>query len=71
MISCCFGLDLEATKPILLHIPRGYANRFKALEPNARVIIFSVFVIQQPANDGYRSDQNKWFNSDDSKQCKY
>ncbi len=53
--------DLNADNSGVLHIPGGYANGFKAIEPNSKVIVFSDFTVQQSANDEYRFDQNKWF----------
>ena len=57
-----FEYDLSANSPAILHIPGGYANGFKALEPDSRVLIFSDFDVQQSAGDDYRYDQNKWYN---------
>jgi dTDP-4-dehydrorhamnose 3,5-epimerase len=54
--------DLRADTPAILHIPGGYANGFKALQPDSQVIIFSNFAVQQSAGDDYRYDQNRWFN---------
>jgi dTDP-4-dehydrorhamnose 3,5-epimerase-like enzyme len=56
-----FEYTLEAGKPVILHIPNGFANGFKALQPDSRVMIFSDFTIQQSVNDECRYDQNKWF----------
>src|SRR3569832_438815 len=42
-----FEYDLSASSPAVLHIPGGYANGFKALEPGSRVMIFSDFTVQQ------------------------
>lgn len=53
--------DLSAGKPEVLHIPGGYANGFKAMEPNSVVMVFSDFSLQQSAQDEYRFDQNNWF----------
>ena len=57
-----FEYDLSAGTPAVLHIPSGYANGFKALEPGSRVMIFSDFTVQQSVGDDYRYDQNKWYN---------
>lgn len=47
----CFGI---------LHIPGRYANGFKPMTPNSKVIIFSNFTGQQALNDIYKFDQNRW-----------
>jgi dTDP-4-dehydrorhamnose 3,5-epimerase len=57
-----YEFDLRADIPAILHIPAGYANGFKALQPDSRVIIFSNFTVQESAGDDYRYDQNRWFN---------
>jgi len=57
--------DLSVDTPAVLHIPGGYANGFKALEPGSRVMVFSDFTAQQSADDDYRYDQNKWYNWND------
>jgi dTDP-4-dehydrorhamnose 3,5-epimerase-like enzyme len=60
-----FEYDLSAGSPAVLHIPGGFANGFKALEPGSRVMIFSDFTVQQSAADDYRYDQYKWYNWND------
>lgn len=57
-----FEYNLQADKPEILHIPGGYANGFKALLADSKLIIFSDFTLQQSIRDEYRYDQNKWFN---------
>lgn len=52
---------LSANSTGVLHIPGGYANGFKAMEPNSKVIIFSDFTVEQSANDNYRFDQGLWY----------
>jgi dTDP-4-dehydrorhamnose 3,5-epimerase len=53
---------LSADKPQVLHIPAGYANGFRALEPNSLVIIFSTLSIDEAPKDDYRYDKNLWLN---------
>lgn len=53
---------LSAGTQSILHIPGGYANGFKALEPNARMMVFSDFTMEQAPSDNYRFDSNLWFN---------
>ena len=56
-----YEFNLNADRPEVLHIPGGYANGFKSMEPNSKVIIFSNFTVKQSASDDYRFDQNNWF----------
>lgn len=60
--------DLEVKEFVLsdnssgvLHIPSGYANGFRALESNSKVVVFSDFTVEQSSNDNYRFDQNLWY----------
>ena len=57
-----FEYNLQADKPAILHIPGGYANGFKATQPDSCVMIFSDFTVEQSAVDDYRYDQSKWYN---------
>lgn len=52
---------LEAGKSQVLHIPGGYANGFKALQPNSKMIIFSDFSIEDAGKDDFRFDKNRWY----------
>ncbi|MET3112945.1 dTDP-4-dehydrorhamnose 3,5-epimerase-like enzyme [Pedobacter sp. CG_S7] len=45
----------------VLHVPSGYANGFKAVLPNSKMIVFSDATVEQSNNDNYRFDQNMWF----------
>ncbi|NQX40311.1 dTDP-4-dehydrorhamnose 3,5-epimerase [Pedobacter steynii] len=54
-----FTLSVESMG--VLHIPGGYANGFKALEPNSKFIVFSNFSTEQSSDDNYRFDQNSWY----------
>ncbi|HEY4324219.1 MAG TPA: dTDP-4-dehydrorhamnose 3,5-epimerase family protein [Mucilaginibacter sp.] len=57
-----YEFELDASKAQVLYIPAGYANGFKILQPDSKVIIFSDFTLEQSKEDDYRFDQNKWFN---------
>lgn len=52
---------LAATEDKVLHIPGGFANGFKALEPNSRIIVFSDFSLEESVNDNFRFDSQLWF----------
>jgi len=45
---------LSSRKPQLLYAPAGYANGFRALEPNTQILFFSSTTIEQAVTDDYR-----------------
>jgi dTDP-4-dehydrorhamnose 3,5-epimerase-like enzyme len=45
----------------LLHIPGGYANGFKALEVNSKLMVFSDFSIADAGKDDFRFDKDLWY----------
>lgn len=47
-------------KPQILFIPPGYANGFKALEPNTKVIFFSTSTLKESKDDDYRFPADYW-----------
>jgi dTDP-4-dehydrorhamnose 3,5-epimerase-like enzyme len=51
---------LSSKKPGLLIIPAGYANGFRALEPNTRVIFFSTTTLDEAKLDDYRFPYDKF-----------
>lgn len=51
---------LYANKPEVLFVPNGYANGFKALEDNSRLMIMSNYGFNEIENDQIRFDKNKW-----------
>lgn len=52
---------LSADKSEILALPKGFANGFKALEPNAELLIFSDKTIEASTNDIWRYDVKLWF----------
>lgn len=52
---------LKATENKVLHIPGGFANGFKALETNSRMIVFSDFSVNESKSDNFRFDSQLWF----------
>jgi dTDP-4-dehydrorhamnose 3,5-epimerase len=52
---------LTASKPEVLHIPGGYANGFKGLEPGSKMMVFSSFTVAESKADDYRFDADKWY----------
>lgn len=51
---------LYAGEPSVLHIPGGYLNGFKALEPNSKMTVFSDATVEESKADDYRFDKDKW-----------
>jgi dTDP-4-dehydrorhamnose 3,5-epimerase len=51
-------------KSQILMIPGGYANGFKALEDNSKLLGFSNFSLEESKQDDYRFDKNMWKNWD-------
>ena len=52
---------LKADDNRILHIPGGWANGFKALEANSRLMIFSDFSIADAGKDDHRFEKDLWF----------
>lgn len=52
---------LESDNSQVLQIPGGFANGFKALETNSKMIVFSDLTLEEAANDNYRFDSHLWF----------
>ncbi len=51
---------LEAKKPSVLEISGGYANGFKAIEKNSKLMVFSNFSLEESKNDDFRYDLKTW-----------
>jgi len=51
---------LSARRPVILYIPAGYANGFKALEPNTKVLFFSTSTLEESKGDDYRFPHDYW-----------
>ena len=51
---------LSEKKPKLLFIPGGYANGFKTLEKNTKILIYSTSTISQSTKDDYRFESKYW-----------
>ena len=47
---------LSSRKPQILYIPAGYANGFKTLEENTKIIFFSTSTLEESKGDDYRFD---------------
>lgn len=55
-----YKYELSADKQEILYIPNGFANGFKALVVNAKLMIMSNYRFNEIENDQIRFDQNKW-----------
>lgn len=44
----------------ILYIPSGYANGFKALQEDSKLMIMSNYMLNEIENDQVRFDENKW-----------
>lgn len=51
---------LSSRKPSVLYIPAGYANGFKALEQDTKVIFFSTSTLDESKGDDYRFSADYW-----------
>lgn len=54
------SFQLDSKKPQVLFVPGGYANGFKALEENSKIIVFSNFNLNASKDDDFRFNTNKW-----------
>lgn len=51
---------LSSKTPSILYIPPGYANGFKTLEENTKIIFFSTTTIEEAKTDDYRYSYDTW-----------
>ncbi len=51
---------LSDRQPQILHIPAGYANGFRALEPRTKIIFFSTSTLDDANTDDYRFSHDYW-----------
>ncbi|HEV2386505.1 MAG TPA: dTDP-4-dehydrorhamnose 3,5-epimerase family protein [Candidatus Acidoferrales bacterium] len=51
---------LSGRQPRILHIPAGYANGFKALEPGTKIIFFSTATLEASQQDDHRFPYDYW-----------
>jgi len=52
--------NLNADKPQVLFVPGGYANGFKALNDNSKLMVFSDNDLETSQQDDVRFESNKW-----------
>jgi dTDP-4-dehydrorhamnose 3,5-epimerase-like enzyme len=46
----------------IIHVPSGYANGFKALEPNSKLMVFSDTFVEESKEDDFRIDHHLCYN---------
>ncbi len=51
---------LSARSPSVLHIPAGYANGWKALEPGTKIVFFSTTTMEEAKDDDFRFPADYW-----------
>lgn len=51
---------LSSIKPAILYIPKGYANGFKSLTRDAKLIFFSTSTLEQSKKDDIRFGSRYW-----------
>lgn len=51
---------LSDKKPQILFVPAGYANGFKPLEKNTKIIFFSTSTLEESKGDDYRFPVDYW-----------
>lgn len=52
---------LRKSSKALLHIPKGFANGFKAVEENSTLLLFSNATLNESKSDDFRYDKDLWF----------
>ena len=53
---------LSDRKPYILYIPAGYANGFRSLEEDTKMIFFSTSTLEESKGDDYRFPVDYWGN---------
>ncbi len=51
---------LSDRQPQILHVPAGYANGFRPLEPRTRIMFFSTATMGESGKDDYRFPYDHW-----------
>lgn len=54
--------ELNANNPQVLYIPGGYANGFKSLCQESKLMVYSDFDLEASKLDDFRFESNKWIN---------
>lgn len=51
---------LDAARPVILEIPGGYANGFKAVAEGSKLLVFSDFGLEDSKRDDFRYALDTW-----------
>jgi len=51
---------LSDRQPGILHVPAGYANGFRAIEPGTRIMFFSSATLEESGKDDFRIPYDHW-----------
>jgi dTDP-4-dehydrorhamnose 3,5-epimerase-like enzyme len=51
---------LSDRQPQILHVPAGYANGFRPLEPGTKILFFSTATLEQAKSDDFRFPHDYW-----------
>jgi len=51
---------LTDRQPRILHVPAGYANGFRPLEPGTKILFFSTATLEQAQSDDFRFPHDYW-----------
>lgn len=46
----------------IIEVPGGFANGFRALQENSKILVFSDKTLEESKNDDFRFDKNLWYN---------
>lgn len=52
--------ELTAENSRILYVPEGYANGFKASEPDSILLVFSNKILVEAVKDSWRYDKQMW-----------
>jgi dTDP-4-dehydrorhamnose 3,5-epimerase len=53
---------ISANKYSILHVPGGFANGFRSLSADSRLVVFSSSTLKESKEDDYRFEANRWYN---------
>jgi dTDP-4-dehydrorhamnose 3,5-epimerase len=56
------SFQLSENKPRVVAVPPGYANGFKATEPDSTLVVFSDTDLEASKIDDFRFNRNLWYN---------
>jgi dTDP-4-dehydrorhamnose 3,5-epimerase len=51
---------ISARRPAVVYVPPGYANGFRCLEPDTRILFFSTASLEESKGDDYRFPADYW-----------